>query len=715
MFRNPLLISLRVFSIVGCLLLPNALAFQTKDQTNDKGQTMRLKTDLFELRAVVTDAQGKIVDNLGKEDFELFENNKPQTISFFSLERVNGATASSTKDKGSIPNSSRAGHAVARTVVLFADTLNMTSADVIQLKQAFREFVDRQMTDRDLVAILSSGGSLGLLSQFTKDRHILHLAIDRLPMGLGGRGTFFTPYIAAQIVSGDEEALTVAAQIVKSEEGVRASPPGMEPDHLAKQLARGRAVEILNETQYKRRATLSALREVAERLADTAGQRLLVYYTDGFSMRGSKGEFEADDLRSVTSRAVRSGVVIYSIDTRGLYVNPVFDAGAGEVFAQGNTISLLSSYMSSSMKEDEDGMNALAKDTGGEAFFNSNDMKGALAKALDSNSVYYALGYYPSESSDKSFRRITLRIKNHRDYRVRTQRGYLPGETAKAKPASTPEERLQRAIMSPVPASEIEVSASAYFFTSDVDRARVSYEAHVDGHNLNFTQQGDQAQFELEVVTLIYDLSGKRVDAIAEVVKGNLPPQQFELAKRNGLNYSRRLDLKPGLYQFRVGVRELASGRIGATTAWGEVPDLSKARLALSSIFLQRDLNEADRSAAGAGNTMTSHTRTTQGIRAYTPGESLVYRFMVYHAPGEPQTESDLNLRLSISHDGKEVFQGSWQPLAPLIIKRESIGIDIGGQFKLTLPKGVYELTIAVKHSKSKQPLQESVPFAVEP
>jgi hypothetical protein len=88
---------------------------------------------------------------------------------------------------------------------------------------------------------------------------------------------------------------------------------------------------------------------------------------------------------------------------------------------------------------------------------------------------------------------------------------------------------------------------------------------------------------------------------------------------------------------------------------------------------------------------------------------------MVYHAPGEPQTESDLNLRLSISHDGKEVFQGSWQPLAPLIIKRESIGIDIGGQFKLTLPKGVYELTIAVKHSKSKQPLQESVPFAVEP
>jgi hypothetical protein len=88
---------------------------------------------------------------------------------------------------------------------------------------------------------------------------------------------------------------------------------------------------------------------------------------------------------------------------------------------------------------------------------------------------------------------------------------------------------------------------------------------------------------------------------------------------------------------------------------------------------------------------------------------------MVYNAPGETQTEADLNFRLSISRDGKEIFQGPWQSLAPLIIKRESIGIDIGGQFKLAVPKGMYELTIAVKHSKSRQPLQATVPFAVEP
>lgn len=702
--------------VVFCLFTPSLEAYQTKKPLDDKAQTLRLKTELFELRAVVTAADGKIVDGLKREDFELLENNKQQTISFFSLQQV-AEDANSTTSSPNENSPSKQGHAreaPARTIVFFVDTLNMTLANGIQLKQALRYFVDHQMTPRDLVAIVSSGGSLGLLSQLTIDRQLLRLAIDRLPPGAGGKGTFFTPYLSSEIVRGDEEALTVGAQIVKAEEGIRASPPGIEPDHFAKQVARQRAVESLNETQYKRKSTLSALRQTAERLAGGAGQRLLVYYTDGFSMRGTKGEVGDDEVRSVTSRAARSGVVIYSIDTRGLYANPVFDAGAGEVFASGNTISALGSIMSTSMREAEDGMNALAKDTGGEAFFNSNDLKGALSKALSSNSSYYALGYYPSDTGDKRFRRITLRVRNHRDYRVRTQRGYLPGETAKAKPPSTPEERLQQAIMSPLPVAEIGVSASADFFTSELDQSQVSYEAHIDGRNLDFKEEGDRFQLELEVITMTYDLSGTRVDAIAEVVKVNLLPKQFELAKRNGLNYSRRLDLKPGLYQFRVGVREPSTNRIGATAAWAEVPDLNKGKLNLSGIFLRHDLNEGELRGPSANNVEPSATRTPQGVRSYKQGEFLVYHLMIYTGAAEAQADSDLSLRLSISLDDKEIYQGPWDAIGPLVIKKDRMGTDAGGQFKISLPPGTYKLTIAVKNSKSRQPAQATVHFAVE-
>ncbi len=703
--------------LIGYEFIVTAAAYQAQKKTGDKDQ-VRLKTDLFEVRAVVTDAKGRLVDSLRKEDFELLENNRPQTISFFSIEHVvSDATSQppSIKDNASNMSTSRAGAAPGRTILLFVDTLHLTFPDVIQTKQALRHFVDHQMTDRDVVALVSSGGSLGLLSQFTADRQMLRFAIDRLPSGSSGRGTFFTPYLSAQIVRGDEDALTVAAQIVKSEEGVRASPPGMEPDFAAKIVARQRAVEILSETENKRRLTLLTLREVAERMAGMPGQRLIVYYTDGFSLRGTKGETETSDVESVTSRAVRSGVVIYSMDVRGLYVNPIFDAGAGEIFSAGNNLSLVTGYLSDSTREAEDGMNALAKDTGGEAFFNTNDLKGALRKALDDNGAYYTLAYYPSDEEDKSFRRITLRVRNHPDYKVRTQKGYSPIETKKAEAARTPQERLSQAIMSPLGVTELVISASAAFFASEADNAQVSYELHIDGHNLDYREQSGHVHFELEVVTMIYDLSGKRVEAFAETVNANLLPQRLELARRNGLNYSKRVALKPGLYQFRVGVRELSTERIGATTAWVEVPDLSKGKLKLSSIFLRHDLNEKEQKALDVKNGELPRTRTSQGIRSYKPGEFLVYELMIYDAPAQAQSDSEMVMQLSLSRGEQTVYQGQWQPLAPLVVKKDGFGVQIGGQFKLSLQPGVYALVIAVKDSRSKRPVQETVAFAVEP
>lgn len=702
----------------------NAVAAQTQKKTDDKDQTVRLKTELLELRAVVTDAKGKVMDDLRREDFELLENNRLQAIGFFAINRVTDSATSqppsikdgASKDTASRANQDRPGTNVGRTTVLFVDNLHLSASGVMQVRQALRYFVDHQMTDRDLVAIVNSAGSLGLLGQFTPDRQLLRLAIDRISPGLTGAGSFFTPYIASQIARGDEEALTVAAQIVKAEEGVHTISPVMgDPDFIPKQVARQRAVQILNETENKRRLTLVTLREVADRMAGLPGQRSIMYYTDGFSMRGTKGEMETSDIQSVTNRAVRSGVVIYSMDVRGLYVNPIFETGSGDVVPKGNSLSLLTAYLSTSMREAEDGMNALARDTGGEAFFNTNDLKGALRKALDENRVYYSLAYYPSNVEDKSFRRITLRVKNHPEYRVRTQRGYSPVEAKKAEPPRTPQEKLIQAIMSPLPVTEVGISASANFFASNADNAQVSYEAHVDGQKLSFKEESGIFQFELEVVTTIYDLSGKRIDGFAETVKASLVPQRLELLRRNGLNYSRRLALKPGLYQFRVGVREMSTDRIGATSVWVEVPDLNKGKLNLSNIFLRQDLNEKQQKAVDVRNAELPGTRTAQGIRSYRQGEFLVYQLMIYNATPQTQSNSEMVMQLSINHDGQAIYQSEWQPLAALVVKKDKTGIDIGGQFKLSLRPGIYELAIAVKDSKPRGQVQRTVAFTVEP
>jgi hypothetical protein len=230
-------ILLSLFLLPGGGFVASGSAYHTQKKKDEKDQPVRLKTDLFELRAVVTDARGKLVDDLQKEDFELLENNRPQSVSFFSIKRI-------PDQRTSPPSSAKtpAANSPVRTIVLFVDTLHLTASDALQTRQALRYFVDHQMSDQDMVALVSSAGSLGLLGQFTRDRQLLRFAIDRLPPGISGRGTFFTPYLCSQIVLEVEEALTVGAQIVKAEEGVTASSPWLEPDLVVKSIGRQMAV-----------------------------------------------------------------------------------------------------------------------------------------------------------------------------------------------------------------------------------------------------------------------------------------------------------------------------------------------------------------------------------------------------------------------------------------------------------------------------------------
>src|SRR5262249_19144820 len=145
-----------------------------------------------------------------------------------------------------------------------------------------------------------------------------------------------------------------------------------------------------------RQSTLDVLNAVAERAAAMSGQRLLVLLSDGFTMRDFNGAPDAGQVQSSISKAVRAGVVIHSIDVRGLEVAAEFDASRRGLSSPA-MIGRLSSYMSSSAKDRQDAINALAQDTGGKAFFNTNDLKGAVQKAVDLNRTYYVLAYYPAD------------------------------------------------------------------------------------------------------------------------------------------------------------------------------------------------------------------------------------------------------------------------------------------------------------------------------
>lgn len=688
------------------LVLTVSAQSRTQPQTKpgDKDQTIKLSTELIEVRAVVTDRQGKLVDGLKKEDFEVLENGRPQTVSFFSVARVAGKDDVPTAAGRDAPKISPP-ESPSRTIALFVDNLHLSTSSLLSMKQALRRYVNEQLSDQDLVALIPTTGTLGLVGQFTRDRRILRYAIEKLSPGPSTNDSLFSPYLAAMVDRDDREALRVATSILTAEDRIP-PPPGY---------VRGRARQILSEAGYQSRATLLTLKAVAEAMAGLPGQRLIVLFSDGFTLWDGSGQMNTSEVQSVVSRAVRSGVTIYSIDAKGLQPLSIFDASRPNLGSDPRIMS----YVSASEKDLENGLNALARDTGGEPFFNTNDLKGALQKALDNNRLYYGLAYYPASVNDKkSFRQITVRVKTHPEYKVRTQKGYLAAEPDKDKKdgqAVTPDQRLAQAIVAPLPVTTLGLVVEADYLESEADDAQVSLKVSFDAEKLEYREQDGHYLFALQVVTLVFDSSGKRIDGHSETINGNLLPERLALAKKTGYRYARRFALKPGLYQIRVGTRETSTDRIGTGWALVEVPNLSRQKLALSSLLLLDSKNETSASVPGEAKGLVQ-AKFVQGIRFYRKSDLLTYYFRIYVDQTRGNSESQLLMQTRVFQGDKVVAEGNWQAVTERQLGKDKKSIAAGEEIKLNnLAPGVYELRVAVKDSTSKRTASQAVVFGVEP
>lgn len=704
-------------------LSSNASAAQEKKE-DERDKQLRLKAELVQVRAVVTDKRGQPVGNLTKDDFEVLEDNRPQAISFFSLETI-GAAAESRTPAETAPASLRTPQKdVGRTIVLFVDTVHILFDTLDRTRQTLRKFVDEQMTDRDLVAVVTTSGALGLMEQFTRNKQLLRSAIDRLrPWRISLEETLFTPYLAAQIIRGDMGSLLLGVEIVRMEEMM----PREIRDEIIEPLVRGRANQVLAEASYHRKIALATLKGVVERVAEMPGQRLIAVFSEGFTLNGTSGNYETTDLQPAISRAVRSGVVIYTIAAQGLQPMMVPASQPGLVAgrrredpARRREGADLTTTMSASERDLELGLITLAKDTGGESFFNTNDLNGRLQKALNDNRVYYVLAYHaetkaPSPpgapgAKDK-FHTITVRVKNHPEYKVRTQRGYQALEATSEQQAATPRQRLAQAMTEPLPVTTIPVAVSADYFERENLPGQAYIQYYIDAGALQYNEKEQHYLFDLETVTMIYDLTGKRVHISTKQANGNFTAERLEMAKRNGYRYTERVPLAPGVYQARVGVLELATEKFGTATAWLEVPDLNKNKLALSALLLTRDLNQPPNKTAPMESMSPA---VTQGITVYKLGDDLDYHFVIYPG-GKNQGAKDLLMQIEVAQNDKPIYQGQWATVESRAVEKDNKGIEVGGSLTLKgISPGVYELRITVKGPNSKKPAQRVASFGVE-
>jgi VWFA-related protein len=379
--------SKKLTTIILALSLFVTLAVGQEPRPTD--DVIRITTELVQTGVVVLDKQGKFVDGLKPEEFVLKVDGRPVTPSFF--ERVMAGTVREEKLEGSVakgaaPAASTPVTYKGRTIIFFIDDLHLSADSVQRTRKAILDFVDNQMSIEDQVAIASPSGQIGFLQKFSDLKPVVRAAVSRLnhkPYTVRDVEQIpMTEYQAMRIEQGDQSATEYfATELVKANNSRvpgGLGPPnggpigavkdtdnrrtqGMTPE-TASRVVKDRANLLMRQSQSVTTGTLAALESLMRSAGQMAGRKLLFFISDGFFLNDRSTGY-SNKVSRIADAAVRGNLVIYSVDARGLVGSTDVSSNRADPLGQ------LSRANVGELQASQDGMNALAVDTGGKAFF----------------------------------------------------------------------------------------------------------------------------------------------------------------------------------------------------------------------------------------------------------------------------------------------------------------------------------------------------------
>jgi VWFA-related protein len=503
--------------------------------------TFRVEVNYVEIDAVVTDAQGRFVDDLKKEDFQVIEEGKAQAITAFTrvdipIERADPPLFKPTAVEPDVRSNLEPFNG--RVLLIVLDDLNTDFRRTPLVQAAARQFIRRFVGANDVVAVVTTGGSTRAAQEFTSSRPRLIAAVDKFM----GRKTL----------------------------------------RAASDMERG----------YFARSTYATLASLAEYLGPIRGRRKsIVWFGEGldYDIGNPFAARDADTVRSAMQDTIaaanRANVSFYGVDARGIGAG--LDEAIDITGIPDDTNNM--SAMMNEVRRAQDSLRVVSTETGGFAIVNQNDLNGAFGRIIQDNSSYYVLGYYASnEKRDGRFRNVQIRLTRP-GLTVRSRRGYVaprgnkPSAVNSALEAQMPA-AIRDALSSPIPVSDLGLRMFAAPFTGPAPKASVALVLEIDPARLKFVEKDGMFNEQFDVHVLAMDSNSKMQDGGPQTVPLRLSPPNHDAVSQNGFRLTRRLTVPPGRYQLRVAVRETNGGAIGTLTYDLDVPDFSKSQLQMSGI-----------------------------------------------------------------------------------------------------------------------------------
>lgn len=659
----------------------------------DSDDVVRISTNLVQIDTVVT-KDNKPVTDLKAEDFEVLEDGKVQPITNFSFVSIApkpfGVPAvANTGDKEKIgppPPPVRAGEPH-RTIALVVDDLGISMESVGAIRKQLRKFVNEEVQANDMIAIVRTGSEVGALQQFTNDKQMLLRAIDAVKWNHCSRaGLAIFPDLANQNPSA---------------------------------AAGSNGVGLCSDPTTPLRGTVEAIRFILQGMRELPGRKSMVvfsenmpvdYYEDylptgRISTSGPRdirlAQTEAYDLHRLAELAVRSSVVIYGVDTRGMQpLGPyASDAPAPMLSPTGTQPFEQLSSRAHQLQDLRTGQDLLARETGGYLVKNSNSF--GLKRIAEDQAGYYLLGYRPSDSTfNRRFHHLTVRVKRP-GLIARTRSGFFGMADEEARPLQlTNHDRVNLALMSPFKANDIEVHLTTVFAEVPNLGPVVRSLIYFPGRSLEFLRDIDGSSIaNLNLAAAVFGDNGTVVQHLIQTRELRVRPEQLQLIRRDGLVYQLDLPIpRPGAYQFRVAIRDEASSQVGTARQFVEVPDMKKHPFVLSGITVSGDPENPTATA----NLQRAASLSSPAIRRFASGENLWFGYVIYNPKIDKTTgQPSLMAEAKLFRDGALVHH--LEPKQVQINGTDPERINNGGGIKLGgLPPGEYLLQILVTEPRGK-------------
>jgi VWFA-related protein len=635
--------------------------------------TFKVEVNYVEEDVRVVDRDGTFVRGLKQEDFQVFEDGKPQKVQTFGMVDIPLTRPRKpmylSGDALPIEPDVAVNHQVldGRLYLIVLDDYHVAPLRTQNVRNLARRFILEKLGRDDQAAVVVTSGLLRASQDFTQNRRLLLEAVDN----------FVGQKLPSSALQRNEK--------MSRQQDAQGAPTNDAGDPIQIDPAnRFVSDDSATERMYQARQALNSLRSIAEWMSAIQGRRkAIVFISEGVDYNvydmftgGDPAQFNFENFNMIQqetwdtiSAASRSNVQIYPVDPRGLTTMAQEDIEIGGL-APG-AYGLGPKQLFQELQTSQQNLRQLAEETGGVPFVGRNDFDEAFDRIVQENSSYYVLGYYSTnERRDGRLRNITVRVAGYPEAQVTYRKRYAaprgnrtPKSTAAGKPLDPSKgltAELVQTMASPLPKTGLQLRVTAVPKKGLGKNADIEILIDTLGRDLTFTEKNGTFTNRLSMSVGIFNKQGKSITAERPDVDLNLRPETHERVTRNGVRILRHLSVPPGRYQLRVAAQDSGKTRQGSTHFDLDVPDFTRPPLALSGIALAASADRAVFSPPKPGFDPFNGLLpgAPSALREFPNDSEIAAAVEVYDNKPTPIHRIDIMTRVR-ADDGRMVFSNS--------------------------------------------------------